>query len=323
MALIQIKAGKVEIVATTVAKAHTVPRALREVPGGLYPMKSAAFEMDEYRLMSGWPVPVPRYDIHASTLVTGDGTTLAERETATSTLTGAAYRWVADADFFNETTGQWVPMQGGEPSWEGTGHLPTLIHDYEYQVDDERFTEMTALNFDSDTADYLTCDLGRVVTTERGYTVVMVMSPNSVFGNEDVDYNGVWCNPPDPNTISLDIILKSGYLEVEFSDKPNQQGIAMTQATSISAPSFLALVINRPTMTMYLGQGPGNILSKSLDVGPEALPFNGITWLGRASADLLHNADMALFDLGLYGNPLDAAGVKDEFAVLSQIYGGD
>lgn len=324
MALKQIKPGPVQIIVEARTRANTLPRKLTSVPGGLYPMKSAAFEIDEYRLAVGWPVGVPSCDIRSSTLVSGDGSMLADRDNPTAVLTGANYRWVADDDFYNETAVQWVPIQGGSPAWEGDpAHLPTLLSDYEYVIADERFTEMTVLNFDSDTTDALNTNLSRAMSTELGYTLMMVMSPNSVYGNNtDVSFNTLWANPPDPDKTSIELTLVDNYLWVELSDKPIQRGIAMARAVSVASPSYLAVVINRPTLTMYLGQGPSSIAFKTLDIGPKSKPISGDVLLGQHPADTLHNGDMALFDLSIYANPLSADQVKDEFALLSGIYGG-
>jgi hypothetical protein len=325
MALVQIHAGRVEIVAKSRVRASTLPGQLANPPGGLYPMRSAAFEIDEYRVLEGWPVPVPSCDIRCDTLVSGDGVMLAERETPTGVLTGANYRWVADDDFFNPTTLSWVPIQGSEPTWTApVDNLPSLINNYEYTVDDERFTSMTALNFDSDTSDYLTTDLSRVMSTVNGYTVIMVMSPNSVFGNnEDRRYNAIWTCEDSPAETNFTVTIEDGYLWVQVDQTENQRGIAMSRAMSIQAPSYLALVFNRPKMAMYLSQGPKDIIVKRLDIAPSNQPFCNQILLGKMpGADLTHTADMALFDLGLYADALSADQVKDEFTLLSKIYGG-
>lgn len=324
MALLRIKAGKVEIIAESTAKAFALPTELGEVPGGLYPMLSSAWTMDEYRMLNGWPVPIPRYDIRSDTLVTGDGSILSYRETPTSVLTAANYRWVADTNYYNQIACRWSPLQGAEPAWEGDpAHLPSLITNYEYQIGEERFINKTALNFDSDTADYLTANLSRTISTILGYSVVMVMSPNSVFGNDvTVPFNGLWSNPPSDGVVTMDVTTREGAMWVELSDKPNQRGLSTAKATQISAPSYLAMVFNRPQVTLYLGQGPSTILVKMLDVGKSDLEMSTMINLGRYSKDLTHNADMALFDLGIYANPLTAEQVTHEFAELSKVYGG-
>ena len=253
MALKQFHPGQITIAVETKARGHSLPRKLTNVPGGLYPMRSACFEIDEYRLLAGWPVPVPVCGIHADTLVSGDGTLLADRDSPTSVLTGANYRWLADPNFFNVTTASWVPIQGGDPIWGGDPtHLPSLINSFEYTVDDERFTSMNALNFDSDTADVLTTNLARAMSTTKGYSIIFVMSPNSVYGNNvDVSYNTLWSNPIDEEATNIELtIQQDGYLWVEFYGSPPQRGIAMNRAIKTSAPSYLAVVIDRPRLSM-------------------------------------------------------------------------
>lgn len=331
MPLVSIRLGSVAVTAVAQTKGYTVPKSLGSPPGGLWPMKSAAFEMDEYRLLAGWPVAVPPCGIRCHTMVSGDGIALGDRDSATTITTGADVRWLADPDYFNQTTCEWLPIQGTHPMWSaGPTLIPSLINDYEYTVDDERFTSMSALNFDSDTGDYLTADLNQALSTVHGYTLIMVMSPNSSYGNNiDLPFNAIWCNPPDPQRISLSLTIARDvnhthpYLMVELTDKPIQRGIAMSEATATEAPSYLAVVVNRPKLTMYLGQGPKNISSVKLDIGPPSLPLNGTTLLGKHPADGLHNADMALFDLSLYSNPLTTDQVADEFSLLSKIYGGN
>ena len=97
-----MKSGSTEIIAQSRGtRADTIPPQIREVPGGLYPLHSAAFEMDEYRLMAGWPVPVPAYDIRTDTMMTADGTVLADREHAHLGGHRGHLRWVADDSYYD------------------------------------------------------------------------------------------------------------------------------------------------------------------------------------------------------------------------------
>ena len=70
------------------ARSH---RELLNVPGGLYPLKSAAFEVDEYRIMAGWPVPVPDCDIRIQCLVSAEGDVLGNRDSPTALITEAGH----------------------------------------------------------------------------------------------------------------------------------------------------------------------------------------------------------------------------------------
>ena len=154
MAAVPIVPGKTDVQLTGRGRANRIPPLLLEVPGGLYPLMSAAFEVDEYRIMSGWPVPVPSCDIRINCLISAEGDVLGNRDSPTALITAADMRWVADTNFYDQTTLMWTSLQGHAPVWETTPeHAPTLVTDYEYRFGDERFVGMTALNFDSDTAD--------------------------------------------------------------------------------------------------------------------------------------------------------------------------
>lgn len=305
------------------AKFNVVFPDAEQAPGGLFPMRAAAFQMDEYRIMAGWPVPVPPCDINIATLVSATGEVLADRETPTSLLTGAVARWVADTNFVDQTALKWTALQG-DVFWESSvEYMPELITDYEYRVNDERFVGMSALNFDSDTANHMWGDLSRVIGGTTGYTLLMVMSPNSAFGNDvTVPYNGLWC-PQVADNQWVSLTMQGNYLYHETEVDPRTIGISISQQLNSTAPSYIAIVVGRPLTTMYVGTGPSNIQIKQLPTASGAVPLNDQIFLGRSTGDVLHTADMALFDLGIYPNPLTSSEVRDEFAVLSRIYGGD
>lgn len=305
-----------------------------ELPRGLYPLKSSAWEIDEYRIKAGWPISVPSCDIRSLTLASAVGSIVGSRDTPTALLTNAEVRWVADDDLWNPTTLRWVPLQGSEPVWEtSVAYAPSLITNYEYRIDDERFMEMSALNFDSDTRNHMWANFSYTFGGSSGYTVIMVMSPNSAYGNDlDVPYNGLWCpggTTPAGDTFAepledhwTSVTMQGQYLYLETEQVARTRGISIHQQLSSSAPTYIAMVITRPQTILYAGTGPNNIQSKTMLTGSEPVPLNGKVALGRSNGDVLHTADMALFDLGLYANVLTAAEVQREFAILSRAYGG-
>src|SRR5215831_7752130 len=137
------KTGLVDVTLQARVKANVLPPRLLNVPGGLYPMMSSAWEVDEYRIMAGWPVPVPDGDIRAEVLVSGDGTVLGNRDAPTSLTTNAAVRWCADTNYYDQTALQWTPIQGQSSPWQtNPDNEPTLYTDYEYRINDERFIDM-------------------------------------------------------------------------------------------------------------------------------------------------------------------------------------
>jgi hypothetical protein len=323
MAQVPVVPGKTEVQVTARGRANKIPPQLLDVPGGLYPLKSAAFEVDEYRIMSGWPIPVPDCDIQIEVLVSAEGDVLGNRDAPTALTTEAGMRWVADDSYFDQVTCEWTPIQGHVSPWVSTpDHLPTLITDFEYRFGDERFVGMTALNFDSDTADYMWNDLGLFMGGTSGYTVLMVLSPSSVYGNADVVENALWC-PADltGNWVSLTVRSQSIWMTTE--SKPAQQGVPITNALSSTAPTYLAMVVSRPQTTLYAASGPSKVLHRALAAGAVPVPLNTSFWLGNSPSVGASTMDMALLDLSIYGDALSRADVVNEITTLAKVYGGD
>ena len=200
-------------------KFTVTPAQAASAPGGLYPWRAAAWEMDEYRLMAGWPVAVPEYDIRIATLCSVDGEVLSSRESPTSLTTNALARWIADEQFIDSDALRWSPITGSA-SWESSvDWMPELISDYEYRVGDERFIDMNAMNFDSDTKNHMWINLGQLIHGAGGYTVIMVLSPNSVYGNDiEVPYNGIWCRGnPTPDVQPFTETTEDGWVNITIS----------------------------------------------------------------------------------------------------------
>lgn len=336
MAVLNLIPGATAVELTVNLKPYVITPAVTEAPGGLYPLMSSSWEMDEYRIMNGWPVSVPGHDIHANSILSCEGLVLTGRDDPNAVQTGAFLRWVADATFFDEDALVWRPTQGPPDAlWETSVEFaPVLIDDYEYRVENEKFV-MTALNFDSDTANHMWQDFSNVLTGVAGYTVILVLSPNSAFGNDaEVPYNGLWCpgreTPPDTPSFTeeisdtwMSVTLQGNFLYLETESIPRTPGVPCAPSLNNTRPSYLALSFARPQTTLYMATGPDNITSKALATGADSASMDYGVLLGRSTGDVGHTADMALFDVGIYANVLTAAQIKDEFALLSRAYGGD
>lgn len=324
MAVKAVKPSSVELTLEMQNQVHTQPPLAQEAPGGLYPMRSRHFIMDEYRVMSGWPVAIPNFDIHARSMISASGLALSDREPPTNIETNALVRWVADSEYYDTTALTWKPIQTGlRTNWiMSPSFMPDLIEEYEYRSDDEKFY-LPALNFDSDAGEYLVADFESTIGGASGYTVVMVMSPNSVYGNNDtVPYNGLWCHTGS-SPYWMDITMQGRYLWLETESKGRTRGISMNPSLQGNRPMYLAIVFDRPDVTFYCAEGPGSIRVKKLPTGlTEPVPLDGSVILGAAS-DLTHTADMALMDLGIYADRLDTDEVTTEICKLAQAYGGD
>lgn len=332
MAEQRVFAGDTDISVNVFAKPGKVPPELKNAPGGLYPMKSSAWEIDPYRILSGWPVPIPDYDIHCDVLVSADGSTLDNRDAPNQIVTGADLRWLADVNYWDGTSLSWSPIQGTATPWTApAGRAPTLITDYEYIIGDERFTSVTALNFDSDTRDFLTNDLSQTMGGVTGYTVIMVLNPNSIYGDDPtVVEKALWGPPfsgdddnPYPASNWAMFSIRNGAICLTTESTSRQVGLAIGDALATLRPFYLALVVRRPSTAIYVANGPSDIRLKSISIGGIPVSLDTRFWLGDAAPTDSGTADMALFDLGIYGNPLTQAQVKTEFALLSQAYGGD
>jgi hypothetical protein len=324
VAVIKVVPGRTEVQLVAHNRASWVPPILKDVPGGLYPMMSAAFEVDEYRILDGWPVPVPEFDVQINVMVSAEGDALGNRDEPTALTTNADMRWIADSNYYDQTSLTWTPIQSDAPPWTTTPeHAPSLISDYEYRIGDERFVGMTALNFDSNTDDYLWNDLSLYMGGAEGYTVVMVLCPNSIYGNDpDVVDKGLW-GPANTDGAWHTFTVRDQALCMTTELNPVQKGVAIGNALASTAPTFLAMVVGRPQTTLYAGPGPSNLIVKSLPSGVAPTPLSTHFWLGNAPSSATGTMDMALLDLGIYGNPLTNSEVVAEFAALSSIYGGD
>ena len=324
MASVPIKPGKTEVQLTAHGRANRIPPLLANVPGGLHPLMSAAYEVDEYRIMSGWPVPVPDHDIRIECLVSAEGDKLGNRDAPTALLTNADMRWVADTNYYDQTSLLWSAIQGNVSPWQtDTDHAPSLITDYEYRVGDERFVDMTALNFDSNTTDYMWNNLDLIMGGTYGYTVIMVMSPNSIYGNDAaVVDNALWGpDSTDGSWVMFTVNDQAVFMTTEGI--PAQKGVALGNGLDSSAPTYLAMVVGRPQTTLYAASGPSRVLAKSLPAGEAQQPLSTRFWLGNGPFSTSATMDMALLDLGIYGNPLTRTEVVSEFTLLNGVYGGD
>lgn len=102
-----------------------------------------------------------------------------------------------------------------------------------------------------------------------------------------------------------------------------QMGVAVGSSLRSPAPSYLAMVVQRPTTTLYAATGPTRILSKSLPAGAAPESLSTRFWLGNGPLVGTASVDMALLDLGIYANPLKPSEVAAEFAELCKVYGGE
>jgi hypothetical protein len=317
MAVKNLKPGKTTITNTIATSIKPRNDKVPNVAGGIYPIKMAVFNTDPYRIGLGWPRSVPDCDINTKVLISGTGEVLADRMTPENIDTDAFVRWYPTEETYSEVDMRWDAAQGSPMVWEGaTGNLPTLLHDYEYRVGDEVFFR-TALNFDSDTGDYLQGDLNELGGSV-GYSVILVASITSA----NPERSGLWC--PTSKTggwVSVEFQGTSIYVETEQTSRTRI--LQVSNLLETDAPLMLAMCFGRPRTSFYAAAGPSSVISDSLLLGAVPDAFNSSIYRGRTTEDIEHTLDMAVLDLGIYPSKLTGMEVRDEFATLSALYGGD
>ena len=333
MAVKNLRTGKTQVTAKGRGSVHKKPRAQLEAPGGLYPIRMSAWATDDFRISNGWPVSIPDYDIKARTLVSCEGEVLAYREQARAVTTGAMLRWIADDEYYNLTELIWHPYQAEYPvSWETSAeYAPTYLSDYEYELRSEVFVQ-EALNFDADSNEHMWANLSQALGGAAGYTVIFSVSPSSAYGsNLETPYAGLWCpgqptvDPmfEDPEGGWVSLTLQGNTLYLQTDQTRRKAAMSISDLLSTAAPVMIAMVIDRPYISLYAGRGPSGMTKTKVDAGSQVVPLDGRVVLGRSNGDLLHTADMTLMEINLYPEILTGQEVRDEFSLLSSIYGGD
>lgn len=333
MATVSFDPGRSEISIGHRLALNVTPPPASQVPGGLYPMRLMTYELDEYRVMAGWPRAVPKHDVRSQGVVSVIGERVEYRPNPTDVQTGAITRWVADADSYDPTALAWFPTAtSAHMVWRTAVNYAPVLVPYEYRVGVERFYA-TALNFDSDTLNHMWLDAAGVLPN-IGYTVIMVMSPNSTFGNNvAVPFNGLWCpGGPTPApagdgtfaetaTNFYSVTLQGYYIYLQTEQRARTKGVSVATALSGNTPLYLVLSLSKPTTALYAAYGPSSIRKVSVPAGDQVNPTDAGVVLGRSTGDVNHTADMALLDLGIYPDVLTDSQVRTEITLLSQIYG--
>lgn len=338
MTVHKLDPGRSEILARADFTEFVIPPDVTNQPGGLYPLKLSVYKMDEYRIMAGWPVPVPDYDIRADSLISCTGEVIAFRENPRNIRTGAMVRWIADSDTYDTTALRWKPYQASIDAefLTGTKFSPVYLSDYTYRVGNEQFNH-EALNFDSDTRDHFWADLNSTaVGGSLGYTVIMVVNLNSAFGNSTQRiYNGIWSHglatPADDNEFFeatfphgwVEVTLQGEYLHLQTEQTELTRVMPIGHLLARSAPFYLAMSFGRPYAYFYAGTSPAELLTGRCYTGFEPNPLTGSVVLGRTHGDVNHTADMGIFDLGVYPGQMVPLQIRNEVSLLSAVYGGD
>lgn len=300
------------------------------------PYNVAQYQLDDYRLRNGWPVQVPKYDVRQEVFASASGEILSSRPNPASVVTAADVRWIPTELTWDPIAFRLSPEDGPYKAFtwhSATEFAPTYLADYSYRVGKEIISR-TALNFVSANKEHLWSDFVGGFAGLSGYTAIMVLSLESKFGTDgvDLDFSGLLCaghaTPAGLDTFTetvtgatTDVQLRGRYLWARGGEMGFQQLFPINLALTRAEPSYLAITVDPPYTKVYMGFGVATMQIAQVRTG--LAEANHLDWvLGRATGDVLHCADMTLFDMSLYANPLSDNDLLSEIATLSQAYGG-
>lgn len=300
------------------------------------PYNVAHYLLDDYRIRNGWPVAVPKFDIRCKSLTSVTGDVVSYRPSPGGLTTAADVRWIPTELTWNDTDFTLRPEDSPYTNfvWQSSvGFAPTYLNNYTYRVGKEIITR-NGLNFNADQKEHLWSNFSGGFSGTTGYTMLMVLSLSSRFGldGEVQDYSGLLCSghpTPGGDTFAETITgndtnlqLRGRYLYANGGEVSGfQQMFPINLALTRTQPSYLAITVDPPYTKVYMGFGaPGMQKAQFSSGAPQGSALDWV--LGRATGDVLHCADMTVFDLNLYANPLSDTELLGEVALLSQAYGG-
>lgn len=318
-------------IAFTVSAALTLDKALQPNPTDFLSYRLNVYDAPLYRIKNGWPVALPKYDVHARTLVSAEGQLLSQRPGAQEVATTANVRWIADVNFDSDLLTWWPFLSDfGAVKWEtSVDYLPTHVEEYTYSVNNRRVIK-DAINFDHDGSQHMWANLD-IITGASGYSIAMVCTVNSVYGNsEGQSFTGLVGNGsanPTAGKVSEDIDapwtlkLVAGELRLDVGKATSTESIGISDLMANNRPFIVVVVLSNPKSKLYVATSSDDIKSLEIHTGSLSPVFSTELVLGRSFGDTMHTADMAVMDLGIYGASLTSAQVKTEVASLTKVYG--
>lgn len=336
MATHNIKMAKVQFPiggAVTVALQRPT-QLLDEAQFVFHPIRSQVVELDPFVVRKGWPLELPPINAQSRSFVDVGGAILEHRPAPQNVETGAFVRWIASAETFDDVDYTWVPTFSEAPYvWKSSADFaPTLAEDFQYAAGKEVIIR-DAINFDATNQEHMWSQFQAGLEGTSGYTVLMVVWLNSTLGNtEERRFMGIW-GPgtvvPDPEETEWDESANEGFallledleLVVDTENGENHVGMPAQLLIETGRPIYLAVSFSYPTSTIWAGLGPDSLQRFYCPVGDVEHFQEMNVILGRSNGSLIHTADMAIFDLGIYSSPLTDGEVRDQISLLSQSYG--
>lgn len=299
----------------------------------LVPYNMAHYRLGEFRMRNGWPVEVPPYDVRAHALTSVSGDRLTYRPAPAQVITQAAVRWIA-GDSYDTTALKWRPSVGFPGwTWESAAEFaPTAIEEYSYRVDRE-IVVRPALHFNEDAHQHMWSNFAGAMTSATSFSFLMVLNLNSSASADTAtpNWSGILSpghpTPGGATTFAEPVVGSSFAIQVRGKTlfaNPDQTGFkqmySIAPMMERTAPCYLGVTVTPPYLYVYAGNGPSTLRYAMVECGTDATTMAFV--LGRSTGTLLHGADMSVFDLGFYVDPLTKEQMVSQVAVLAGSYGG-
>lgn len=299
------------------------------------PYRVNYYDPPDFRMLKGWPMAVPDYDVRVEALVDVEGITLAVRPNVYDLDISSDVRWIADANSFSDINLTWYPYQSqlGTLPWQSAPQwMPTLVEDYTYVLGNEQFTT-PLVNFDAVSAEHMWCNV-TALEGSYGYTIIMVCNLNSVYsGEEETNHNGIIGNGYPTTQFGI-LDDEEDFIENPWQALINTSSLIIRTDSdrgetpigdliSRTPPCYLAFAVGRPEFEFYAARGPMTITPNTVSSGELGVPFSSSLVLARSFGDTLHTADLAVMEIDLYARKLDKFEVKREITRLAKFYGSE
>lgn len=313
--------------ATVSTPSFTDPEVLQHIK----PHRASVVRLDEYRTRMGWPVEIPRVDSRSLTLATAEGYVISQRPEPDEVGTGAAARWIAGADTYDQVRGSWKPTQGPETGFRwvtAPDFAPELVEGLSYMVGKEVFRR-DGINFDASSRQHMWSQFQGALVGTTGYTVIMAVRLTSRLGNtEGRQFMGIWAPGQAYSADEAErykgfsVLLEGSQIVVDSEEGENHKGLVATSLLASSQVVYLAFSLQHPVSTVWGSLGPGKTTRTDTMVGHDVHSQQMDVLLGRSLGSLENTADMMVMDLGIYYDVLTSEQVEREISILAKSYGG-
>lgn len=228
--------------------------------------------------------------------------------------------WLPYANSYNEITGSWRTWQstGQQFSWEQPSPvLQPEFSEIDYRLGKEIIT-VPVVRFRDGQYFFSNFNVGAMAVTFSLSFVALLGAPaENPYPLIDWGAAGWVGGPPDTRTyITIDEVIRYSWAGVKEAVDP------LVPVTSM-IPAYITLVVNPPSVTLYISTGPRNTWSttKSVEpgVGTSGTPLQFS--LGGSQNPKWSESNMGILAMSLWGKPLSFSEVTALNSTYASVWG--